>query len=1049
MKKLFLCIIIAIMAIPLLSCSDEEPAPPAAIDFVGGQGGQDDSSLNFSHQSSTQNVVFSSNYDWTATPSDEWIKVTPESGKAGEKCEIVVSLDANDTYEKRSGSIVINAKELYVVLTVSQEQNNAIILSTPTVNLPQAGGAFTVKLKANIDYEYEIKADWIKSVETRALTEHSLRFEAEANPSFDKREGEILIKGDGFSETVTVTQTQTNVITLSTTQQNFACSGGEFSVEVQHNVDYKVEISDSWVTQIESRAVKTSALHFAVAENTTYGERKSTITIKGGDITETITVVQTQNNAIILSTPTVNLPQAGGAFTVKLKANIDYEYEIKADWIKSVETRALTEHSLRFEAEANPSFDKREGEILIKGDGFSETVTVTQTQTNVITLSTTQQNFACSGGEFSVEVQHNVDYKVEISDSWVTQIESRAVETTTLHFAVAENTTEERRTATITISGGNITEVITVSQDSLSPQNNELYYTSSDGKIIEPYQTMGFSANIVSNTYSNGRGVIVFDKAITAISEYAFYECSRLTSVHIPNSIIKIREYAFYKTALTKIKIPDSVTEIESYAFNGCTSLTSVTISGNCSVTSIGDSAFGGCSSLTGTYVNITDLAAYAISNNAYRFPGNKHLLVNGTEITELVIPDSVTKIGNRAFYYYASLTSITIPDSVTSIGNSAFSGCKSLTIATIGNGVTSIEEAAFYNCKKLKSATIGNSVTSIENNAFSGCTSLTSIIIPDSVTEIGNNAFSGCISLTSVTIPDSVTSIGDSAFSYCTSPKRVEISDLSAWCKISFESGDANPLCFGAKLYLNGSELTDITIPSDITEIKAYAFRGCTSLTSVTIGNSVTSIGRAAFEDCTSLTSIAIPDSVTSIGSYAFYDCCSLKSITIPDSVTSIGLNAFYGCTGELIVDCMIPSPSVDIKGAFYGSYFTKVTIGDSVRVIGDYAFYKCTSLTSVTIGSSVHTIGLFAFEECTSLTSVTIGNSVTTIEGCTFDNCKSLRLVYCKPTTPPKVPYGWVFPSNASGLKIYVPRNSVEAYKSASYWSDYASYIVGYDFE
>ena len=977
MKKLLLCIIIAIMAIPLLSCSDEEPAPPAAIDFVGGQ---DDYSLNFSHQSSTQSVVFSSNYDWTATPSDEWIKVTPESGKAGEKCEIVVSLDANDTYEKCSGSIVINAKKLNVVLTVSQEQNNAIILSTPTVNLPQAGGAFTVKLKANIDYEYEIKADWIKSVETRALTEHSLRFEAEANPSYDERKGEIVIKGEGFSETVTVTQAQTAVLTLSTTEQNFDSEGGTFEVEVEHSVDYDVKISDDWVTQIESRAVETSTLHFAVAENTTYGERKATITIKGGDITETITVVQTQNSAIILSTPTVNLPQAGGAFTVKLKANIDYEYEIKVDWIKSIETRALTEHSLRFEAEANPSYDKRDGEIIIKGDGFSETVTVTQAQTNVITLSTTQQNFACSGGEFSVEVQHNVDYKVEISDSWVTQIESRAVETTTLHFAVAKNTTEERRTATITISGENITEVITVSQDRLSPQNNELYYTSSDGKIIEPYQTMGFSANIVSNTYSNGRGVIVFDKAITAISEYAFYECSRLTSVHIPNSIIKIREYAFYKTALTKIKIPDSVISIENDAFSGCTSLKSVTISSNCSVTSIGGGAFKGCSSLTDTYVDITDLTVYATNNNTYRFPGNKHLLVNGTEITELEIPDILTTIGSYTF--------------------------------------------------------------------------------------------DGCISLTSVTIPDSVTSIGDSAFSYCTSPKRVEISDLSAWCKISFESGDANPLCFGAKLYLNGSELTDITIPSDITEIKAYAFRGCTSLTSVTIpdsvtsiggdafhyctsltsvtiGNSVTSIGKAAFEDCTSLTSIAIPDSVTSIGSYAFYDCCSLKSITIPDSVTSIGLNAFYGCTGELIVDCMIPSPSVDIKGAFYGSCFTKVTIGDSVRVIGDYAFYKCTSLTSVTIGSSVHTIGLFAFEECTSLTSVTIGNSVTTIEGCTFDNCKSLRLVYCKPTTPPKVPYGWVFPSNASGLKIYVPRNSVEAYKSASYWSDYASYIVGYDFE
>ena len=204
-----------------------------------------------------------------------------------------------------------------------------------------------------------------------------------------------------------------------------------------------------------------------------------------------------------------------------------------------------------------------------------------------------------------------------------------------------------------------------------------------------------------------------------------------------------------------------------------------------------------------------------------------------------------------------------------------------------------------------------------------------------------------------------------------------------------------------------------------------SFSLDGCSSLTSVTIPDSVTSIGNSAFGDCTSLASITIPDSVTSIGNSAFDDCTSLTSITIPDSVTSIGNSAFSDCTS-----------------------LTSVTIGNGVTSIGNYAFSDCTSLTSITIPDSVTSIGNFAFYYCNSLTSVTIGNGVTSIGAEAFVYCNSLKEVYCKPTTPPTGGSN-MFYSNASGRKIYVPRNSVEAYKSAVYWSYYADYIVGYDFE
>ncbi len=288
---------------------------------------------------------------------------------------------------------------------------------------------------------------------------------------------------------------------------------------------------------------------------------------------------------------------------------------------------------------------------------------------------------------------------------------------------------------------------------------------------------------------------------------------------------------------------------------------------------------------------------------------------------------------------------------------------------------------------------TFDGDVTMI-GSAFDNCDKLTGVTLPEGVIYIGKYAFCNCDGLTEFTIPDSVTSISEYAFLYCDS--------LTAFYG-KFASADNRCLIIDGVLRL-------------------FARKG---LTEYTIPNSVTSIGGSAFSGCSSLTSVTIPDSVTEIGSDAFYYCSSLTSITIPDSVTSIGSNAFSGC-----------------------SSLTSVTIGDSVTSIGLGAFSYCSSLTSITIPDSVTEIGGHAFSYCTSLTSVTIGDSVTEIEFGAFSNCTSLKEVYCKPTTPPSGYYN-MFDDNDSDRKIYVPRASVDAYKAASYWSKYKSYIEPYDFE
>ena len=212
-------------------------------------------------------------------------------------------------------------------------------------------------------------------------------------------------------------------------------------------------------------------------------------------------------------------------------------------------------------------------------------------------------------------------------------------------------------------------------------------------------------------------------------------------------SVTSIGGWAFrYCDGLTSVTIPNSVTSIGNYAFQYCDGLTSVTI-GN-SVTSIGDNAFYDCSRLTS--VHIYDIAAWCdidfsnYESNPLSYA--HHLYLNGEEVKDLVIPNSVTSIGDDAFHGCSALTSVTIPNSVTSIGHGAFLGCSGLTLVTIPNSVTSIGSCAFSCCSGLTSVTIPNSVTSIGYEVFSYCSALTSVTIPNSVTSIGVQAFYECI---------------------------------------------------------------------------------------------------------------------------------------------------------------------------------------------------------------------------------------------------------------------------------------------------------------
>ena len=297
-------------------------------------------------------------------------------------------------------------------------------------------------------------------------------------------------------------------------------------------------------------------------------------------------------------------------------------------------------------------------------------------------------------------------------------------------------------------------------------------------------------------------------------------------------------------------------------AFGWCYSLSNIVIPD--SVSSIGEWAFSDCSSLK--YISIPKSVICLNGNPFVNWNGKLECLSpNFIYEDDVLFNKDKSKIIS---FRVQNIKSYIIPDSVTSIGNGAFSGCSFLS-----------------------SIVIPNSVTSIGDSAFSNCSSLSSIVIPESVTSIGDRAFSGCRSLSSIVIPNSVTSIGELAFSDCSSLKYISI--------------PKSVICLNGNPFVNWNGKLECLSPNFIYEddvlfnkdkSKIISFR-VQNIKSYIIPDSVTSIGNGAFSGCSSLSSIVIPDSVTSIGEWAFSDCSSLFNIVIPKSVTSIGDCAFIGC--------------------------------------------------------------------------------------------------------------------------------------------------------
>lgn len=340
-------------------------------------------------------IKFTSSGEWSATITSNaaaWCNIDKTHGVAGDNT-IIVSVSENTSSDERNASIIISSGGAEQMITITQKQKDALIMTSNKVELGAEGGDFAIEAKSNVDISYEIEEsanDWITALSsstTRGLTTTKFSFHVAENPDSSIRQANIVFRGNDLTEIVTVYQSnQQPFISLSQKEYTVSSDGDTIQVQLSSNTSYKVFMPEvSWITEVSTRALHSYTHYFKVSRNENYNDRIAEIYFVDAenDLQEKIIVTQAQKDVIVIAEDEYKMNAAGGLLEFTVNANVDFKINIDADWIRHiVKTRGLTNHTLNFEVSENISVESRKAKIELKSDGCNKLITVVQQGNN-------------------------------------------------------------------------------------------------------------------------------------------------------------------------------------------------------------------------------------------------------------------------------------------------------------------------------------------------------------------------------------------------------------------------------------------------------------------------------------------------------------------------------------------------------------------------------------------------------------------------------------------------------------------------------------------
>ena len=811
----------------------------------------------------------------------------------------------------------------------------------------------------------------------------------------------------------------------------FGSSGGSKSFIFTSDLDWEVTTSADWISVTPSSGTP-SVKKFTVkaSANDSFEERSGTVTMTTtDDRSYTIEVTQAAEN----ETFTINgngeyeVSATGGEVEVKVTTNLEYTVEIPAEakeWLSVADTRAVREETLAFTVAENASFDERSATVELKGaDGkVLQSIVFKQKGEEKVFDTDGEGNYVVEavGGEVEVKVTTNLEYTVEIpaeAKAWLSVADTRAVREETLAFTVAENASFDERSATVELKGadGKVLQSIVFKQKG----EERVFDTDGEGNYIVEAAGGEVEVKVTTNleytveipaeakawlSVADTRAVIreetltfTVAKNETLDERSATVELKGADGEVLQSIVFKQKEYGGTFEVDEEYVVDAEGGELEVKLSTDIDFTTSIPEEAKSWISIVETRSMRSESLIFNIAIN-DDVKERSATINLQNAKGN--------DVASFVIrqkgADALLELQNQY--------------SISNMG---------------GNFEVAVTTNLEYEVEISADAT--SWLSYVETRALR-----TDKLIFNATPNEGEAERSGTIKL-----------IGEDNEEL----QVITVTQRGNIFEFAYSTNNGKPLNDPYNTEGFGGEFVE-NIYDAATGRGVLKFAGA-----------VTTIPERAFGLCGNLTRIDIPEGITTIGKEAFTDCMALKELTIPSTLTSLDSAAFQNCSFKATINCenvsfsgvvafteVIIGDNVTTIG---GSAFrdcdslTSVTIGDGVTTIGDYAFSDCNSLTNVTIGDSVTTIGYSAFNSCDSLTSVTIPDSVTTIGDGAFYGCGSLTSVYCEATTPPTLGGSSVFDTNASGRKLYVPAESVEAYKAATNWSEYAADIVGYDFE